>query len=149
MYREIITLIVALGVGFTSGWKTQGWRKDNQIATIHELQVKKAFTAETTARSREQDLTTKADLLRKDKDAQITNIRNKLDSALVELRKRKERPAITVVREVPGAPAACNGASGSELYREDAEFLEREAARADEVAVKLNACIQQYNELRN
>lgn len=146
MYREITAIGAALAIGFFCGWEVQSWRKDKEIATMQETAAEKRAAAQTQAREKEQSLTNKADLLRKDKDVQITNIRSKLDAALVELRKRKERPA--VVREVPGTPAACDGASGAELFREDAEFLRREAARADEIAVKLNACIAQYNELR-
>lgn len=147
MYRWIAGVVAALVFGFMVGWKTQGWRKDKEISNLQETTAKNYAAAQTQAREKEQELISKADLLRKDKDVQIYNIRNQLDNSLIELRKRKERPA--VVREVPGATPTCDGASGTELWREDAEFLKREAARADENAVKLNACIAQYNELRN
>jgi len=35
-------------------------------------------------------------------------------------------------------------ATGAELYREDSEFLVREAARADQIRLALHTCTQQY-----
>ena len=147
MYGLIARYVATFALGLLLGWTVQGWRKGQEIATIRQEHSDKSAEAQTQARAKEQELSDSADKVRKDKDAKIDTIRRQLDTALVGLRNRKERPA--VIREVPGAPAACDGARGSELYREDAEFLTREAARADETAAKLNACIQQYNELRN
>ena len=77
-----------------------------------------------------------ADQIRKDKDAQIKVINNQLVDAVSELRKRPSRTAET------SNGKNCNGAS---LFAEDAEFLVREAARADEIRVALGACYKQYN----
>jgi hypothetical protein len=42
---------------------------------------------------------------------------------------------------LPDTPGVeCEGASGRELSREDAEFLAREAARADAIRAGLEAC---------
>lgn len=143
MYRWIAAALI---VGFLAGWKVQGWRAGQQIAEVKTEQVTVQAKAETAARTDEREQVKAADKLRKDKDVQIESIRRRLDNALIELRKRQERPASS--SEMPSTAAACDGARGSELYREDAEFLEREAARADETAVKLNACIAQYNEIK-
>ena len=79
-----------------------------------------------------------ADQIRKDKDAQIASINNSLADALIKLRKRPSR-----------AQDAANGqgGTGAALSAEDAEFLTREAARADIIRTSLSACYQQYDSL--
>ena len=79
-----------------------------------------------------------ADQIRKDKDAQITSINAQLVDAISELRKRPSR-----------AQDAANGqgGTGEALSAEDAEFLTREAARADIIRTSLSACYQQYDSL--
>ena len=79
-----------------------------------------------------------ADQIRKDKDAQITYINTQLVDAISELRKRPNR-----------AQNAANGqgGTGATLSAEDAEFLTREAARADIIRTGLSACYQQYDAL--
>ncbi len=92
--------------------------------------------AEKVIRDKEHQYQADADQIRKDKDAQIKVINNQLVDAVSELRKRPSRTAET------SNGKSCNGAS---LFAEDAEFLVREAARADEVRVALDACYKQYD----
>ena len=80
-----------------------------------------------------------ADKIRKEKDAQIKAINNQLVDAVSELRKRPSRST-----EASNGQS-CNGAS---LYAEDSEFLVREAARADEIRVALQACYKQYDAIK-
>jgi hypothetical protein len=77
-----------------------------------------------------------ADKIEKEKNAQIASINNQLVDAISELRKRPNR-----------AQGAGNGScgTGSTLFAEDAEFLIREAARADIIRSGLSACYQQYD----
>lgn len=78
------------------------------------------------------------------KDRALRRVRADLDSALDELRQRPDRP-------VPGDAAAagpCAGATGAELFRADAEFLAREAARADDLRAELGACQQRERAVR-
>ena len=79
-----------------------------------------------------------ADQIRKDKDAQITSINAQLVDAISELRKRPGR-----------AQASSNGqgGTGATLSADDAEFLTREAARADIIRTGLSACYQQYDSI--
>jgi hypothetical protein len=64
---------------------------------------------------------------------EVGRINDRLADALERLRKRPER--------MPDqARAACQGATGAELSGPDAGFLEREAARADELRSALTAC---------
>jgi len=79
-----------------------------------------------------------ADQIRKDKDAQIASINTQLVDAISELRKRPGR-----------SQTSSNGQSGTgaTLFAEDAEFLTREAARADIIRTGLSACYAQYDSL--
>jgi hypothetical protein len=95
--------------------------------------------AEKTIRDKEHQYQSDADQIRKDKDAQIKVINNQLVDAVGELRKRPSRTAET------SNGKSCNGTS---LFAEDAEFLVREAARADEIRVGLEACYKQYEAIK-
>ena len=95
--------------------------------------------AEKTIRDKEHQYQADADQIRKDKDAQIKVINTQLVDAVSELRKRPSRTTETSNGQ------NCNGAR---LYAEDSEFLVREAARADEIRVGLEACYKQYDALK-
>jgi hypothetical protein len=66
----------------------------------------------------------------------LAEVQHHLDVAIISLRDRPKRPAT-----LPDTPRVeCEGTSGRELSREDAEFLAREAARADTIRAGLEAC---------
>jgi hypothetical protein len=94
---------------------------------------------EKTIRSKEHQYQADADKIRKEKDAQIQAINDQLVNAISELRKRPSRTAET------SNGSSCNGTG---LYAEDAEFLIREASRADTIRVALQACYNQYESLK-
>jgi len=87
----------------------------------------------------EKDYQAKAAQIESEKNAQIRNINNQLVDAISELRKRPSRTTEA------GTGQSCNG---TRLYAEDSEFLVREAARADEIRVALQACYKQYDALK-
>lgn len=89
--------------------------------------------------AKEREYQQKADQIEKDKNAQIRNINSQLADAISELRKRPSRP------EQAGTGSCGTGAT---LFAEDAIFLRREAARADEIRVGLEACYKQYNSIK-
>lgn len=104
------------------------------------------------AREREQALQFTADKLRQEKTLEIRHLSAARDAALRELRHRNERPtdgghaAATPNPAGAGPAASC---TGLELYRPDAEFLVREAARADEVRASLIECRAAYDAARS
>ena len=100
------------------------------------LAFKATIVAETATAERKHQAAT--DKIRTQKDAQINSINNQLVDAISELRKRPSR-----------AQSAVNGScgTGATLSAEDAEFLTREAARADIIRSSLSACYQQYDAL--
>ena len=92
--------------------------------------------AEKTIRNKEHQYQSDADLIRIQKDAQIKVINNQLVNAISQLRSRSSNPTKTINGQ------DCNGAT---LSAPDAEFLVREASRADEIRVGLQACYRQYD----
>ena len=116
-----ITAIVLFGTGFIGGCQHEQASQEKAI------------------RAKEHQYQADADKIRKEKDAQINAINSQLVDAISQLRKRPSRSTETSNGQ------SCNGAS---LYAEDAEFLVREAARADQIRVALQACYNQYESLK-
>jgi hypothetical protein len=148
IFQKLVGALLVITVIFSAGWTIQGWRKDQEIAKIQTQHAKERADAEVAMRKREQDLSASAAQARKVKDEEIANVRAKLDSALVQLRDRKQRPSGSSVSQTTAAGSPVQDADGTKLYREDAEFLIREAARADELRAALQQCQTAYQELR-
>jgi hypothetical protein len=98
---------------------------------------------EAKARKTEQAWQDTADQTTKAKDDQIRTINRRLNAAIGELRNRPERPAV-----LPENSGACRSGTGAGLFRDDAEFLSRLAARADAVAAERDACYGVLDQLR-
>jgi len=95
--------------------------------------------AEKTIRDKEHQYQSDADLIRIQKDAQIKVINTQLVDAISSLRSRSSNATKTINGQ------DCNGAT---LSATDAEFLVREAARADQIRVGLQACYNQYDAIK-
>jgi hypothetical protein len=95
--------------------------------------------AEKTIRDKEHQYQSDADKIRIEKDAQIKAINSQLVDSISELRKRTSRTA---------EASNGKGCNGTSLFAEDSEFLVREAARADEIRVGLEACYKQYEAIK-
>lgn len=94
--------------------------------------------AEAKARGTEQRWQGVVDETSKQYLARIEQQRRNLDTALDSLRHRPERPAANA----QPAPADCPCGTGAGLCRPDAEFLAREASRANDIRAGLAACYQ-------
>jgi hypothetical protein len=95
--------------------------------------------AEKTVRDKEHQYQADADKIRIEKDAQIKAINNQLADTLVSLRSRPSSATKTINGQ------DCNGAT---LSAPDAEFLVREASRADTIRIGLEACYKQYDAIK-
>ena len=100
-----------------------------------------AFKARIVEETRAQEIQAQAnaDKIRIEKNAQIKAINNQLVDAIGQLRSRSNIPTKTINGQ------DCNG---STLSAPDATFLIREAARADEIRVGLQACYKQYEAIK-
>lgn len=116
-----ITAIILFGTGFIGGCQHQQAKQEKVV------------------REKEHEYQAEADKIRKEKDAQITAINSQLVDAISSLRSRPSSATKTINGQ------DCNGAT---LSAPDAEFLIREAARADQIRVGLQACYQQYDSLK-
>ena len=94
---------------------------------------------EKSIREKEHQYQSDADLIRIQKDAQIKVINNQLVDAISQLRSRPSNATKTINGQ------DCNGAT---LSAPDAEFLVREASRADTIRIGLETCYKQYDAIK-
>jgi len=95
--------------------------------------------AEKAIRSLEHQYQDETNKINGEKNAQIKTLNTSLNTALVSLRQRPSSAAKTTDGK------DCNGQA---LSAPDAEFLIREASRADEVRIALEACYKQYEAIQ-
>ena len=94
----------------------------------------------------------KANVLSKQLQANAYNAAKEKQKAIADINARNERLVDSLrqraTRPDPSMPAASRpsvaGATGAELYREDAEFLAREAARADKLRASVIECQSRF-----
>lgn len=124
-YRIGVAL-VSLLVAFALGMKAMAYIRDAQereetvAAQKSAIHIKELWDADTAKTNQEHA-------------AQVGRINARLADALERLRQRPDRMP-------EPAREACKGGSGAELSGPDAGFLERYAARADELRASLKAC---------
>lgn len=106
---------------------------------------KKLKAAELKTAKTEDELRLNALQATRDKNAQIAILTTSLNDALKRLRDRQERPPAQPSGEVASSGGSC---TARELYREDAEFLTREAYRAQSVIVERDYYYNQYEQAR-
>jgi hypothetical protein len=143
VYGLVIRYGVIAILSLVIGWTINGWRLNGSIASLKASYAEEYSRVLAEVRNREKSLLEASERIRKDRDAKIRNLNSRLKSVTDELQQRPKRDS-----RDPTDTATCSGATGAELSREDAEFLAREAARADSVVTNLNYCIWQYNEAR-
>ena len=150
LYAATIAAILAVGCSYTSGLKVEVAHAEKATAAIQVTLESERRTAadrarqeSEAARQKEGELQKKADAARKADQDEIRRIAAQRDRALDELRKRPARPTSTAAAGVPadpGAGQAATGCTGAQLYRDDAEFLVRQFARAETIRKSLLSC---------
>lgn len=109
------------------------------------IERQQAIAQETKRREQvETQLQAEADKRIQEKEIEITRLNSNIDRLLDQLRKRPQRPSDTRVPQASSVEPSGPGCSGSELYREDGEFLAREAARAEKLRLGLIECRGAY-----
>ena len=129
---KLIAYLVAITLIFSAGWTINGWRYEKKIAN-------EKIAQERIIQQKEKENQAAADQIRKDKDAQINTINTQLFNALSQLRSRPSRSQYSFNNGQDG--------TGRSLSAEDAEFLIREATRADEIRTALESCYKQYDSI--
>lgn len=134
----LLTLIIAFVLnGFY--WNAHGSNAEHarmvaKLESERAQALQKARDTETQWQEEVNEVTTK-------QAEKLAEVQHHLDVAIISLRDRPKRSAT-----LPDTPRVeCEGASGRELSREDAEFLARESARADTLRAGLEACYAAYD----
>lgn len=127
VYVKLATAAFLLCISFYFGWHLRD-------ADFTKYKAEQALETQ----NKEKQYQAAADKIEREKNDQIRNINSKLVDAISELRKRPSRPE---------SPIAGQIGTGASLFAEDAIFLRREAARADELRSGLEACYAQYDAL--
>lgn len=143
--RVIIALALVAFLGFThfSAYRSGKATVRAEFDQYKLVQSDERSKLEKQYRDKEIDWQTQAAETEEAKNAQIADINSRLASALDSLSKRPNRPT----GNVPSASTSCKGSTGAGLFKPDAEFLARLAARADVIAKERDACYRQYESL--
>ena len=135
-----LTVATIYGLGYKSGKHSVQVEFDAYKA---QAQIELAKLAAQT-RDTERTMQSQSNQIQKDKQHEINAI-NRAAAALVsELRNRPARG-----ENLSTDSRATENCDGSQLYRDDAEFLAREAERADEVMAELKACYKAYDSVKS
>jgi hypothetical protein len=138
MYWKIGLVVL----GCVIGWFVQGWRLQSKIANLEKEYAQNVANAYAQTRKIESELSQKIEKIERKKNGEIANVNARLRVALSELSERTSR------NTTDNNPTDCKGTTGRELSREDAEFLTREAARAERLRQALGSCYVQYDAAR-
>lgn len=117
------------------------WHYQDKNEAVNAVKQELTLKAEQEARAKEQLLTYQAFQKQREKDEKISDINGKLSVALRMLRERPNRPSD------PATPSG-EACTGTKLFREDAEFLTREAARADRAVAERDYYYERYEDAR-
>ena len=144
-------LYIALIV-FLSGthWKAFTLGRSEGLAQLNAYKLEQSSQTVKLLEKRDAEtaaLQAEADKTRSQKNAEIRRLNTDLATALDSLHNRPERPGES---GVPGNTSTepVIGATGAQLFKEDSEFLVREADRADRVRLDLIECQAAYERAR-
>lgn len=134
--------IIALGLVLGALWAFHEYDKAQAVRDVRKELVAKskeyAERSERATKALEASLRSES----KQKDDKIAVIERNLRSSIERLRERPVRPNVVTITEIR---ETC---TGSQLYREDGEFLAREAARAERILEERDFYWERYEEAR-
>lgn len=134
--------IIALAAFLVALWAFHEYDKAQAVNEVVEQAEKASKDYKERTERVQKTLDASHRLALKEKDVKITSIERNLRSDIERLRNREVRPNVVTITETR---ETCTGTG---LYREDAEFLTREAARAEKVRVERDYYWQQYEDAR-
>lgn len=139
-------------IGIAVGSYFEG-RSDGKVIVQAQWNAEKAKQeaqlADTIAnyRAREQQLAQKVNDITREKNLAVNDLEQRVAVLSDRVRQFAERPAdlpATTAHAADAKGRSC--AHGPVIYRPDAEFLAKEAERADQLRISLLACQRQYEE---
>lgn len=137
-----VALLASHTKAFDLGAASVQGKLDAQTMKLEQETVKRVEAA----RLKEQTLQAQIDQLRRSKNEQKKRLSVDLAAAVDSLSKRPARDSGSLSTDTgAGSGTSCTGAN---LFREDATFLVREAARADQLLADLKQCQDSYAKAR-
>ena len=115
------------------------------VAEIELNLAKENFKLKERSLNAQIELQQSFDNIQKDKDAKIKNLNARVATLTRSLQERPSRPEPSGVTDNSRVEETPKGATGVQLYRQDGEFLAREAARAELIKEELLICYKSYD----
>lgn len=142
----IISLITA--VFLTHTWQVNK-AVDKAVAEQVVIYNKKIQELEIKSLKAESELKDKVQAIKGEKDAQIKAIDRKYNTTIASLLNRPERSITSNSTSSTCNAESPKGATGAQLYRDDAAVLIRFARDTEELKTHLLACYQQYDSVKD
>jgi len=142
-YIVLILILICSLVSFDYGKK----KSEKEFLTFKLNLQTELNTQLTKVRELEQQLVINQTKSKLDKEREIKTITSRYTTIISGLQQRPERTISSTTNENPPITAAIPpraGSTGEQLFREDAEFLIREAAKAEVLKQALLACRRDY-----
>ena len=118
----------------------------NEAVTQIEAQAsRESFKLKERSLNAKIELEQEFDNIQKEKNAKIQTLNARVASLTRSLSERPNRPEPSRVPDSPRTEESKSGATGTQLYRQDGEFLAREAARAELIKEELLTCYKSYD----
>ena len=137
--NKIVIAIIAFAMWTGSVFLYGNKHGKSTLANAVNVATQNAFKK---ARKQEQEKQGKINEFLKKQYNEVSNINATLNDDIIKLHKRERRRD-----KLNSAKLNCAGATGQELSRPDAEFLTREAARADRIRLGLKTCYKYADEV--
>ena len=131
-----LILAAVIGAGVTYHFVELGRVEQKWEQRVEEISRK--------VKEAEGEIVLRSSILEQEKNIEITRINQRADALVRSLQQRSSR-----TENANNNPTVESSCTGRELYKEDGEFLVREAARADRILEERNYYYEQYELIRN
>lgn len=152
MNAMLIKIVIIISL-ITAAFLTHNWQVNKAVdkalveqSVLHNKQIQELQIKSLKAES---ELKDKVQAVKGEKDAQIKAINRKYSTTIASLRNRPERSTTSNSTTNTCNAESTQGATGKELYRNDAEVLIRFARDAEELKEHLLACYRQYDTVKD
>lgn len=146
--RIIIIISLIAGLFLTHTWQVNK-AVDKAVAEQVVIYNKKIQELQIKSLKAESKLKDKVQAIKGEKDAQIKDIDRKYSTTIASLRSRPERSTTSNPTTNTCNAESTKGATGAQLYRNDAEILAGFARDTEELKTHLLACYQQYDSVKD
>lgn len=144
LQTKLILLALVLGLLGGAFWYVDRNAREQATQELTEVYNKKLKDSQEKSKVTEEALEAEIESTKKERNERVTELHSTIKRLRDELRNRPQRPA-----DNSQNPENRNSCTGAELFREDAEFLAGEAARADRILIERNFYYESYMSVYN